>query len=65
MKGPIPDEICGNCMKGRQQRKPSYEPMSQPKEYLDYLHCDLGGPYPTTRRGNQFYLGIRDVDKGV
>ena len=52
VKGPIPGEICGDCMKGRQQRKPSYEPMSQPKEYLEYLHCDLGGPYPTTRRGN-------------
>ncbi len=60
MKGPIPDEICGDCMKGRQQKKPSYEPMSQTTEYLDYLHCDLGGPYPTTQRGNQFYLGIRD-----
>ncbi len=34
--------------------------MSQPKEYLDHLHCDLGSPYPTTQRGNQFYLGIED-----
>ena len=65
IKGPIPKEICGDCMKGRQQRKPSYEPMSQPNEYLDYLHCDLGGPYPTTRRGNRFYLGIRDGATGA
>ena len=47
-------------MKGRQQRKLSYEHISQPKEYLEYLHCDLGGRYPTIQRGNQFYLGIRD-----
>ncbi len=47
-------------MKSRQQRKPSYEPISQPKQYFDYLYCDLGGPYSTTRRGNRFYLGIRD-----
>ena len=47
-------------MKGRQQKNPSYEPMSQPKNFLEYLHCDLGGLYPITRRDNQFYLGIRD-----
>ena len=58
IKGPIPKEIYGDCMKGRQQRKSSYEPMSQPSEYLNYLHCNLGGPYPTTWRGNRFYLGI-------
>ena len=58
VKGPIPQDICGDCMKGRQQKIPSYEPMSQPTKYLDYLHCDLDGPYPITRRGNRFYLGI-------
>ncbi len=54
LKGPIPGEIYGDCMKSRQQKKPLYEPMSQPTEYLDYLHCNLSGSYPTTRRGNQF-----------
>ena len=39
--------------------------MSQPSEYLDYLHCDLGGPYPITQRGNRFYLGIRDGATGA
>ncbi len=39
--------------------------MSHPTEYLDYLHCDLGGPYFTTRRGNRFYLGIRDGATGA
>ncbi len=32
--------------------------MLQPSEYLDYIHCDLGSLYPTTIRGNQFYLGV-------
>ncbi len=52
--------MCGDCMKGRQQRKSSYEPMLQPSEYLDYIHCDLGGFYLTTRRENRFYFGVRD-----
>ncbi len=65
MKDSIHDKICGDCMKGRQQGKPSYEPTSQPTEYLDYLHCDLGGPYPTTQRGNQFYFSIRDGVAGA
>ncbi len=40
-KGPIPREICGNCMKKKQQRKPSYKLMSKPNEYLEYLHWIL------------------------
>ncbi len=52
-------------MKGGQTRKPSSVPMSQPKEYLKYQHSDLGGPYPTTQRSNQFYLGIRDGVTGA
>ncbi len=65
VKGPIPDKICGDCMKEEQQRKPSYEPMLQPGEYLDYLHCDLGDPYPTTRKDNRFYLGVCDSATGA
>lgn len=58
IKGPIPRKICDDCMKKRHQKKPSYKPMSYPSKYLDYLYCNLGGPYPITRRGNQFSLGI-------
>ncbi len=65
VKGPIPDEIFGDCIKGRQQKKPSYEPMLQPNEYLDYIHSDLLGPYPTTRKVNGFYLDIRDGATGA
>ncbi len=28
-------EICGDCMKGGQKIKPSYEPMLQPSKYLE------------------------------
>ena len=65
VKGPIPGEMCGDCIKGRQQKKPSYEPMLQPSEYLTYIHCDFGGSYPTTRRENRFYLGVRDGATGA
>ena len=65
VKGLVPGEICGDCMKGRQQKKPFYEPISQPKEYLEYLHCNLGGSYPTTQRDNWFYLGIWDGARGT
>lgn len=61
----IPKEICGDCMKGKQSRKPSYKSMSQPSKYVDYLHCNFGGLYLTTQRGNRFYLGIRDGATGA
>ncbi len=61
----IPQDICGDYMKRRQQKIPSYKPMSQPTEYFDYLHCDLGSFYLTTRRSNRFYLGIRDGARGA
>ncbi len=53
-------EIYGNCMKKKQQKKPFYEPILQPSEYLDYIHCDLGGSYPTNRKSIQFYFGVRE-----
>ena len=65
VKRPISGEMYGDCMKKRQQRKSSYEPMLQPGEYLDYIHCDLGGSYPITRRGNRFYFGVRDGATGA
>ncbi len=38
VKGPIPGEIFCDCIKGRQQKKPYYEQMLHPSEYLDYIH---------------------------
>ena len=39
--------------------------MLHPSEYLDYIHSDLGGPYPITGRGNEFYFCVRDGATGV
>lgn len=61
----IPGEICDNYMKGRQQKKSFYEPMSKLTKYFKYLHCNLGGPYFTIERGNQFYLSIWDSATGA
>ena len=38
--------------------------MLQPSEYLDYIHCDLAGPYPTNKKGNRFYLGVQNTATG-
>ena len=65
VKGLIPQDICGDCMEERQQKIPSYEPMSQVTKYFGYLYYDLGGLYPTTRRGNEFYLDIQDGATGA
>lgn len=61
----IPGKIYGNCIKDRQQRKPFYEPISQPKKFLKYLYRNFGGPYPATQKNNQFYLGIQDDVTGA
>ena len=52
-------------MKNSQPKKLFYEPMLQPSEYLDYIHCDLDGSYLTTRQGNKFYLDVFDGATGV
>ncbi len=39
--------------------------MSRPTEYLDYLLCNLGCTYPTTRRSNVFYFDIQDGSTGA
>ncbi len=39
--------------------------MLQPSKYLDYIYCDLGGPYPTSRKGNRFYFVVRDGATGA
>ena len=59
VKEPIIDEIFGDCMKRRQQKKPSYKPMLKLNKYLYYKQCDLGDPYPISKKDNQFYLGVQ------
>ena len=49
IKGPAPTKICGGCMKGRSQWKPSRTPITRATEFLKEIHSDLGGPLPPTR----------------
>ena len=49
IKGSAPMEICGGCMKGRLQQKPSRTPMTRATEFLKEIHSDLGGPLPPTK----------------
>ncbi len=65
LKGPIPSEICGGCMVGRQRRKPSHEsPSRQATEVLEFVHSDLGGPLPATRLRQTFYMFFYDDSTG-
>ena len=65
VKGPVPEEICGPCMKGRQQRKPSRTPMPRATKFLEDVHSDLGGPYPASRNGLQYYISFKDDATGT
>ena len=65
VKGPAPTEICGGCMKGRSQRKPSRTPMTRATEFLEEIHSDLGGPLPPTRWGEQYYISFYDDATGA
>ena len=49
IKGPALVEICGRCIKGRSQQKPSQTPMTKVTKFLEEIHSDLGGPLPPTR----------------
>ena len=65
LKGPLPSEICGGCMVGRQQRQPSRElPNRRATEFLEFVHSDLGGPLPSTQLGQTFYISFYDNSTG-
>ena len=65
IKGPPPNEICGECMKGRQQRRPSKTPMTKATGAIHRVHSDLMGPFPTTRRGERYLMIIKDDYSGA
>ena len=65
IEGPIPEEVCGPCMMGRQQRKINRTPRTRATEFLGLVHSDLGGPFPLTRFGKRFYATIKDDFSGV
>ena len=49
-RGAIPEEICKECMAGRQI---NCIPSSKPVEFLQDVDSDIAGPYPPTRQGCQ------------
>ena len=65
LKDSLPEEICGECMVGRQQRKSSREPMTRATEFLELLHSDLGGLLPSTKYGYIFYISFYDDATGT
>ena len=65
IEGPIPEEVCGSCMMGRQQRKINRTPRTRATEFLGIVHSDLGGPFPLTRFGERFYTTMKDDFSGV
>ena len=60
IQGSIPEGICGDCMKGRQQRKPSRTLMIRSTQPLHHIHSDLMGPLPTTRRGERYLMILKN-----
>ena len=65
VKGPPPEGICGPCMKGRQQRKPSRNPMLRATKFLEEVHTDLGGPLPVSYSGMRYYISFKDDATGT
>ena len=63
--GPVPEEICGDCMVGRQQRLVNRSPRSRDPEFLGIIHTDLGGPYTPTRYGERYFMTLKDDATGV
>lgn len=55
-----PAEVCGPCMKGHQRLKISHSPMPKATRPLQFIHSDLGGPYPMTRGRNRYYISFLD-----
>ena len=60
VSGPVPDEIYGWCMMGRQQQKISRTPTTRPTVFLDLLHFDLEGLLPRAFRGYRYFLRVKD-----
>ena len=65
VKGPTPDHLCEPCMKGRQQKEPSRVPMTKPKRFLEGISVDIGGPLPTTWRGNKIFVLLKCEATGM
>ena len=65
IEGPIPQDICGPCVMGRQQRKVNRLPRTRSSEVLGLIHSDIGGPLPMTRFGERYYITMKDDFNGA
>lgn len=64
LQGTAPKETCGPCMKGHQRLKVGHEPMGKATRPLQFIHTDLGGPYPITRAHHRYYISFLDDFSG-
>ena len=62
---PVSEEICEDCMVGRQQRLINRSPRSRASEFLGIIHTDLGGPYTLIRYGERYFMTLKDDATGV
>ena len=60
LQGKKPEEVCGGCMLGHQQKKIGHAPMPKATELFQLIHTDLGGPYPSTQDGHKYYISFLD-----
>ena len=65
VKRPLPDSICGPCMKRRQQRKPFKAPMPRGTKFLEKVHSDLGGSFSFFYNGMIYYVSFKDDTTGT
>lgn len=49
-------DFCKYCMFRRQLKKRFQTRNHNSKQILDYIHCDLWGPYPTVSYGGASYF---------
>lgn len=65
IQGKKPEEVCGGCMLGHQQKKIGHAPMPKATELFQLIHTDLSGPFPVTRQGHKYYISFLDDLSGA
>ncbi len=64
LQGSQSDQICGPCMKGHQRLNIGHSPMPKATRPLQFIHTDLGGPYPMSRGQHRYYISFLDDFSG-
>ena len=65
VKGPVPDSICGPCMKGRQRRKPCQILMSRATKFLEKVYSNLCGLFSVSQSDMRSYISFKDDATGT